>query len=211
MYQGYPDGTASPADEQSIDAIVANDWQGVRAWRKRERERLIARRVSLTEQEKNQVGATIIRTLRKEFQFNNVDLGFYWPLPGEIDLRPWITDLLVDNVKVALPAIVKRDQPLEFWEWNPQMKLKTCGMWGLPTPPLRKVVSPKILLVPLLGFDRERNRLGHGGGYYDRTLAELTPVPVTIGIGYEFGGFATIYPQDHDVPMDFIVTERGMF
>ena len=59
-----------------------------------------------------------------------------------------------------------------------------------------------------MGFDRAGYRLGHGGGYYDRTLAAFTPKPLTIGVGYEFGHLETIYPQPHDVPMDAIVTEK---
>jgi 5-formyltetrahydrofolate cyclo-ligase len=64
--------------------------------------------------------------------------------------------------------------------------------------------------VPLLGFDAAGYRLGQGGGYYDRTLANLPQRPLTIGIGYEFGRLETIHPQPHDIPMDAIVTERGV-
>ena len=71
-------------------------------------------------------------------------------------------------------------------------------------------VHPTNLLVPLVGFDTAAYRLGHGGGYYDRTLANLNPRPLTVGVGYEFGRLETIYPQPHDIPMDAIVTENGV-
>jgi 5,10-methenyltetrahydrofolate synthetase len=73
----------------------------------------------------------------------------------------------------------------------------------------RRVVAPDVILVPLVGFDKDGHRLGNGGGYYDRTLAALVPKPLCIGIGNEAGAIETIYPQQHDVPMDAIVTERG--
>jgi 5-formyltetrahydrofolate cyclo-ligase len=72
-------------------------------------------------------------------------------------------------------------------------------------------VRPTVLLVPLVGFDAQGYRLGYGGGYYDRTLAAMTPRARAIGVGYELGRLETIHPQPHDVPMDAIVTEAGVF
>jgi 5-formyltetrahydrofolate cyclo-ligase len=63
--------------------------------------------------------------------------------------------------------------------------------------------------VPLVGFDPEGYRLGYGGGYYDRTLAAMSPKPLTIGVGYELGRLETIHPQPHDIPMDVLVTDSG--
>jgi 5-formyltetrahydrofolate cyclo-ligase len=69
------------------------------------------------------------------------------------------------------------------------------------------VLTPDLLLVPLVGFDPAGYRLGYGGGYYDRTLAAIQPRPLAIGIGFEQQALATIHPQPHDIPMDYIVTE----
>jgi 5-formyltetrahydrofolate cyclo-ligase len=70
-------------------------------------------------------------------------------------------------------------------------------------------VQPDTLLVPLVGFDARGYRLGHGGGYYDRTLAAMPRRPLAVGIGFESLRLPTIHPQPHDIPMDMIVTERG--
>ncbi len=67
------------------------------------------------------------------------------------------------------------------------------------------------MLIPLVGFDAQGYRLGYGGGYFDRTLAALSPRPRTIGVGFELGRLATIDPQPHDIPFDIIVTEAGIF
>jgi 5,10-methenyltetrahydrofolate synthetase len=64
------------------------------------------------------------------------------------------------------------------------------------------------MLAPLVGFDRDNYRLGYGGGYFDRTLASLARRPVVIGIGYDFGALDSIFPQNHDIPMDAVVTEQ---
>ena len=83
-----------------------------------------------------------------------------------------------------------------------------CG--NIPAPADGPSVTPDVLLVPLVGFDAGGYRLGYGGGYYDRSLAARTPRPLAIGIGFEISRLATIHPQPHDIPMDAIVTERGM-
>jgi 5-formyltetrahydrofolate cyclo-ligase len=71
-------------------------------------------------------------------------------------------------------------------------------------------VVPGIALAPLVGWTDEGYRLGYGGGYFDRTLAALQPRPFTIGIGFHAARLTTIFPQQHDIPLDVIVTEAGV-
>jgi 5-formyltetrahydrofolate cyclo-ligase len=110
----------------------------------------------------------------------------------------------------ALPVVVEKQQPMEFWSWQPQMKL-VRGIWNIPTPSERNPVQPTVLPVPLVGFDAAGYRMGQGGGYYDRTLATFAQKPLTIGIGHELGRLETIYAQRHDRSMDAIVTESGSY
>jgi len=86
----------------------------------------------------------------------------------------------------------------------------TKGIWDIPIPKERAVVMPDAVLVPLVGFDPCGFRLGYGGGYFDRTLAAARPRPYAIGLGYEDSVLPTIFPQPHDIPMDLIVTDRGI-
>jgi len=130
-------------------------------------------------------------------------------MDGEVDLRPLMRTMLRRNISVALPVIVERDAPLEFWAWHDNTTMRTDAIWNIPVPAERNVITPAVLFVPLLGFDAHGHRLGHGGGYYDRTLASLNPRPLAVGIGYEHGRLASIFPQSHDLPMDAIVTEKG--
>ena len=83
-------------------------------------------------------------------------------------------------------------------------------LWKIPVPREREVLRPDALIVPLVGFDEERYRLGYGGDYYDRTLAVLAPRPYCIGLGFESGRLRSVFPQPHDTRMDVIVTEAGL-
>jgi 5,10-methenyltetrahydrofolate synthetase len=80
-------------------------------------------------------------------------------------------------------------------------------VWNIPTPQKRDIVIPHAVLAPLVGFDPKCYRLGYGGGYFDRTLAALSPRPLAIGVGFELSRIRTIYPQPFDIPMDVVVTE----
>ena len=84
------------------------------------------------------------------------------------------------------------------------------GVWNIPVPAHGPDIVPDIVMSPLVGWDRGGYRLGYGGGYFDRTLAALTPRPLTIGIGLDAARIATIFPQPHDIAMQVIVTETGM-
>jgi 5,10-methenyltetrahydrofolate synthetase len=77
-------------------------------------------------------------------------------------------------------------------------------------PPDAETLTPDIALAPLVGWDGAGFRLGYGGGYFDRTLAALSPRPFTIGIGLQSARLATIFPQPHDVGLDVILTEAGV-
>ena len=110
----------------------------------------------------------------------------------------------------ALPLVETRAAPLTFRRWTPE----TCmvrGDWNIPVPPPdAPVVTPDIALAPLVGWTAEGYRLGYGGGYFDRTLAALKPKPFVVGIGFQEARLQTIFPQPHDIPLDLIVTEKGI-
>jgi len=184
-------------------------WTDIDAWRRATRAELLSRRLGVSRREKEPMRSAIRSLIWENFpELRGGCIGFYWPFKGEIDLRHLVRDLLAAGAEAALPVVVRRREPLEFWAWRPRMKL-TRGIWNIPVPAERDPVRPTALLVPLLGFDAAGYRLGYGGGYYDRTLAAMTPMPLTVGVGYEIGRLTTIYPQPHDIPLDAIVTETG--
>jgi 5-formyltetrahydrofolate cyclo-ligase len=136
-------------------------------------------------------------------------LGVYWPLYGEPDLRPAYFKLAEAGVRLALPVVVARDAPLAFAAWTPGEPMVKDGM-GVAVPgDLHFVAPPPALLVPCLGFNEHNVRLGYGGGYYDRTLAEA-PRPYTLGIAYAHQK-AAFAGDAHDIALDLIVTEATVF
>lgn len=187
-----------------------DDWEAVRDWRKSRRAELIERRLALPEGGR-QLSSRILANLRAAEvpELDRGPIGFYWPFKREVDLRPLVRDCVSRGARAALPVVVEKRAPLEFWAWTPGDPLAS-GVWNIPIPETRAPLRPDIVLVALLGFDRAGYRLGYGGGYYDRTLAALTPRPLTLGVGFECGRLETIHPQPHDIPLDAIVTERGI-
>jgi 5-formyltetrahydrofolate cyclo-ligase len=186
-----------------------NSWQEVRAWRHEKRAELLARRLAVASDKRQAVRAAgADHILNGIIHLQPTGVGFYWPFRGEIVVRAVIDALLAKGARAALPVVVEKNLPLEFWVWEPGARLQP-GIWKIPVPAERCLCHPEILLVPLLGFDDAGYRLGYGGGYYDRTLAQCSPRPRTIGVGYALGRLQSIYPQSHDIPMDAIVTEDG--
>jgi 5-formyltetrahydrofolate cyclo-ligase len=135
-------------------------------------------------------------------------LGIYWPFRAEFDPRPLVDALVAGGRRVALPVVIDKEGPLEYRAWAPGESL-VAGVWDIPIPEKREIVTPSIVLAPLVGFDRAGYRLGYGGGYFDRTLAARDPRPLAIGVGFAFQQIETIYPQNFDIAMDLIVTETG--
>jgi 5-formyltetrahydrofolate cyclo-ligase len=183
------------------------DWAEVRSWRKARRAELIAARVGAGARRRAGWDAAITAQLLEGVpNLKWLVVGFYWPFKGEYDVRTIARQLHAMGARLALPVVVEKNRPLVFRTWTPDAKL-VPGIWNIPVPADGAEVEPDALLVPLVGFDAARFRLGYGGGYYDRTLASLRRKPLTIGVGFELSVLATIHPQPHDIPMDAIVTE----
>jgi 5,10-methenyltetrahydrofolate synthetase len=110
----------------------------------------------------------------------------------------------------ALPVVVAPKAPLAFREWHPGVEL-AAGPLGIAYPVRSREIAPQAVLLPMNGWDAQGYRLGYGGGFFDRTLAALEQRPLMIGVAYELARMDTIRPQAWDVPMDYVVTERGVY
>jgi 5,10-methenyltetrahydrofolate synthetase len=184
---------------------------GLRAWRKAERERLIAERERLPPATVEHFRERIDGHLERSFPgLAAATIAFCWPVRGEYDARPVAEALRSRGAVTALPVVVAPGQPLTFREWHPGVAL-AAGPLGIPYPATSDPVVPTVALIPLNGWDEAGHRLGYGGGFFDRTLASLPRPPVAIGVGYEMARMKTIRPQAWDVPMDWVVTERGVY
>jgi 5,10-methenyltetrahydrofolate synthetase len=183
----------------------------LKAWRKSERERLIAARESLDAATLELLRQRIDAHLWRSFPgLAAAKLAFCWPIRGEYDARRLAQRLRECGAVIALPVVVAPKQPLIFREWHPGVALAS-GPLGIPFPVGSDLVVPTAALVPMIGWDEAGYRLGYGGGFFDRTLGSLATQPVVIGVSYELGKMKTIRPQPWDIPMDWVVTERGTY
>jgi 5-formyltetrahydrofolate cyclo-ligase len=183
----------------------------VRSWRKAERERLLTARESLDAATRARFRERIDGHLVRAFPgLATAKLAFCWPIRGEYDARRLVEKLRERGAVTALPVIVAPRQPLVFREWHPGVALGS-GPLGIAYPVGSELVVPTALLLPMIGWDASGHRLGYGGGYFDRTLASLAPRRVVIGVSYELAKIETIRPQSWDIPMDWVVTERGVY
>ena len=139
-------------------------------------------------------------------------IGFTWPYRAEFDALPTVRDWLAgdEQRRAALPVVGDKGAPMTFHIWTPDCVM-AFDRYGIPYPAAGDAVTPELLLIPCNGFDARGYRLGYGAGHYDRTLAALKPAPRTLGIAIEDGRIDDLGPQPHDIPMDWIVTEAGVF
>lgn len=137
----------------------------------------------------------------------------YWPLADELDPRPCMDRLARLGHPLALPRVRGRGRPLAFHAWRPGDEL-FAGPFGVMEPsPDAPVVSPRILLVPLLAFDRQGRRLGYGAGYYDMVLRDLRardPAPIAIGMAFADQEVEEVPAGPRDQTLDAVATERHL-
>jgi 5-formyltetrahydrofolate cyclo-ligase len=131
----------------------------------------------------------------------------FWPMAGEIDIRPLLLALLGRGHVVLLPETPPRGHPLVFRHWRPGVTMLR-GPFGT-VHPHGPPGTPTLLLVPLLAFDARCNRLGYGGGYYDRTIAALPGVR-SIGCAFAAQQVDEVPVLPHDARLDAVATERGV-
>lgn len=138
-------------------------------------------------------------------------IGAYWSIKGEFDALPALfrwSEAEPDR-RIGLPVIDRTTRQLRFHVWYPGCPMEDDA-YGIPKPKDTEAFEPELLLVPCVGYGPKGVRLGYGGGFYDRTLAELEPRPPTVGIGYAQGYIPWLVPEPHDVPLDAILDEDGV-
>jgi len=181
------------------------------AWRKSERERLLRERDALTVEVLAERRARMDIHIERTFpDLVHGVVAFCWPYRNEYDVRHLAAALRRRGAKTAMPVVVAPKTPLIFREWHPGVELVT-GSLGIPYPVGSPELLPDNVLLPMLGWDGDGYRLGYGGAFFDRTLAALEKRPRVIGLAYEQAYLKTIHPQPHDIPVDFVVTERGVY
>jgi len=191
------------------------DPTALKAWRKQERERLVATRAALAPETLDVWRRRMDEYLELSFPgLASCRLAFCWPIKGEYDARHFARTMRDRGALTLLPVVVAPKQPLVFREWHPGIALAT-GALDIPYPASSPEYVPQAVLLPMNGWDAQGYRLGYGAGFFDRTLATFEQTaakrPVVIGVTYEMAKLDTIHPQSWDIPVDYVVTERGVY
>lgn len=135
----------------------------------------------------------------------------YWPIGDEFDPRPLLEMLAARGARLALPVVDSASGLLLFREWRPGMALAPAGFGTFGPPPGFSVVAPRIVIAPLLAFDRQGHRLGYGGGFYDRSLAALRAdgkCELALGLGFAAQRVRQVPVNEADVRLDGVLTEK---
>ena len=135
-------------------------------------------------------------------------IGGYYPYNHEVSTLKILEKFEKLNYQISLPKIRKNSQ-MDFFKWSLK-DLLSINKYGIPEPNSDKIVYPNILLVPLVAFDKHLNRIGYGGGFYDRYLKRVKKVKniMTIGLAYSFQKVKKIPVNKYDIKLDFIVTNE---
>jgi 5-formyltetrahydrofolate cyclo-ligase len=149
----------------------------------------------------------IIKILKKKNLIKKI-VGGYYPVNFEIDDLELLKKFEKNKFNISLPVIKKNFQ-MDFYKWSFSDPLKV-NKYGIPEPETKNIVYPDVLLVPLVAFDKNLNRLGYGGGYYDRLIKKLSKKKKIMKIGLAFSAqkIDKVPINMYDQKLDYIVTNK---
>ena len=149
-----------------------------------------------------------ILNILKERNIKKKIVGGYYPYNYEIDSIHILEKFEKRKYKISLPKIRKNSQ-MDFFHWSLNDPL-IINKYGIPEPISKKIQYPNILLVPLVAYDKDLNRLGYGGGFYDRYIKKIKKKKdvITIGLSYSFQKIKQIKINKHDIKLDFVLTNK---
>ena len=146
----------------------------------------------------------------KTNRYNLKNIGGYYPSNFEIDDLEILELLEKKKCKISLP-IIKKNNQMDFFKWSKNDPLK-INKHGIPEPVASKIFYPDILLIPLVAYDNDLNRLGYGGGYYDRYIEKIekTKKVIKIGLAFSYQKLKKVPVNIHDKKLNFIITEKDI-
>ena len=171
------------------------------------RDKVLKLRKSKSKKSINISPSNIYSYLKKK-NYNLKIVGGYYPSNYEINDLKILNYFFKMGSSISLPKIKKKNQ-MEFYKWYKNDPL-LINKFGIPEPDATNKVYPDILFVPLVAFDKKLNRLGYGGGFYDRYIQKISKIKkvVKVGLAFSFQKLKTIPVNKHDKKLDIIITEK---
>ena len=147
----------------------------------------------------------------KKKNFNLKIIGGYYPTNYEIDDLEILNYFFKKGSMISLPKIKKKNQ-MEFFKWHKNDTL-IINKYGIPEPDVPNIVYPDILFIPLVAFDEDLNRLGYGGGFYDRYIQKISKIKkvIKVGLAFSFQKLKIVPTNKNDKKLDIIITDKGIF
>ena len=157
---------------------------------------------------KDKINFKDLLNILKKKKIKSKIIGGYYPYNYEYNSIEILEKLEQRNFIISLPKIKKNFQ-MDFFKWSKKDPL-VINKYGIPEPITNKTIYPNILLVPLVAFDKNNNRIGYGGGFYDRYLNKIRKdnKVITIGLAYSFQKVKKIQTKKYDIKLDFIITNK---
>ncbi len=152
-----------------------------------------------------------LRDLIEKISFKKkIKISIYYPSSYEVDVLRIFKIDIIKRLELLLPII--KNGNMNFYKWKKNDVL-LINKYGIPEPLKSNMKIPKIILVPLLSFDENKNRLGYGKGFYDKFLnkyLKLNQKIITIGVAFSFQKYHNLPVNNKDVKLDYIITEKGI-
>ena len=150
----------------------------------------------------------LINKILLKKNFKKKIIGGYYPYNYEADTMKVLENFEKRKYVISLPKIKSKSQ-MDFFKWSTKDPL-VINKYGIPEPITNKIIYPNILLVPLVAFDKNNNRIGYGGGFYDRYLNKIKrdKKVITIGLAYSFQKVKEIKIKKYDIKLDFVITNK---
>ena len=153
----------------------------------------------------------LINLTKTKFKKKHINISLYFPSNFELNILKIFKIEFFKKFNFALPVINKNNH-MNFYKWT-KLDILQLNKYGIPEPIKSKLVSPDIVLVPLLAFDIKKNRLGYGKGFYDRYLRNIKkvyPKILSIGVAFSFQKHHNLPINNQDFKLDYIITEKGI-
>ena len=154
-------------------------------------------------------GKNLIINIQLKVKFSKKTIfGGYFPINSEIDCLNILKKLYFKGYRISLP-IIKNNNQMEFYKWNVNDPL-IINSFGIPQPQNLKKVYPDVLFVPIVAFDKYNNRIGYGGGFYDKYIQKISKIKkcITIGLAFSNQQVSKIETEKFDKKLDLILTEK---
>ena len=155
----------------------------------------------------------LIKLIKKKYKNKYINLSSYYPASHEVNVTKLMDKDNVNEIKILLPVLKGRSL-MQFYRWK-KYDILQINQFGMLEPgnSLNHIV-PDIMLVPLLAYDNHKNRLGYGGGFYDRYLNKYLKNHkniLSIGVAFSFQKHDKLPVFNKDVKLNYILTEKGIF